>query len=37
MSKDNNDGGRPKTDNPTENTLKSQMNNGNAVPSPSDK
>lgn len=37
MSKDNNIGGRPKTDNPTENTLKSQMNNGNAVPSPSDK
>lgn len=37
MSKENNDGGRPKTDNPTENTLKSQMNNGNTVPSPSDK
>lgn len=29
--------GRPKTDNPTENTLKSQGNNGNDIPSPSDK
>lgn len=29
-------GGRPKTDNPTENTVKSQNNNGNALPSPSD-
>ena len=36
-SKDDNAGGRPKTDNPSENTLKSQMNNGNAIPSPSDK
>jgi hypothetical protein len=29
-------GGRPKTDNPSENTVKSQNNNGNALPSPSD-
>lgn len=29
-------GGRPKTDNPTENTIKSQNNNGNNIPSPSD-
>ena len=36
-SKDDNVGGRPKTDNPSENTLKSQNNNGNAIPSPSDK
>jgi len=32
-----NESGRPKTDNPSENTLKSQANNGNAIPSPSDK
>ncbi len=32
-----NEGGRPKTDNPSENTIKSQTNNGNALPSPSDK
>lgn len=31
-----NQGGRPPTDNPTENTIKSQANNGNAMPSPSD-
>lgn len=31
------EGGRPKADNPSENTLKSQSNNGNAIPSPSDK
>lgn len=31
-----NSGGRPKTDNPSENTIKSQINNGNALPSPSD-
>ena len=37
MSNENNYGGRPKTDNPTENTIKSQMTNGNTVPSPSDK
>ena len=37
-SKDvNNKGGRPETDNPTENTIKSQSNNGNNMPSPSDK
>lgn len=30
-------GGRPPTDNPTENTIKSQGNNGNSMPSPSDK
>ena len=29
-------GGRPKTDNPTENTIKSRDNNGNNLPSPSD-
>lgn len=29
--------GRPQTDNPTDNTIKSQANNGNALPSPSDK
>lgn len=29
--------GRPITDNPTENTIASRMNNGNAMPSPSDK
>lgn len=33
---DSDKGGRPKTDNPSENTLKSQNNNGNAIPSPSD-
>ena len=37
LSKEDRVGGRPKTDNPSENTLKSQMNNGNAIPSPSDK
>ena len=37
MSSDStNEGGRPKTNNPSENTLKSQANNGNALPSPSD-
>lgn len=30
-------GGRPKTDSPTENTVKSRNNNGNATPTPSDK
>lgn len=29
-------GGRPETDNPTENTIKSRNNNGNNLPSPSD-
>lgn len=32
----NNLGGRPTTDNPTDNTVKSRANNGNALPSPSD-
>lgn len=36
MSGEDNAGGRPKTDNPTENTVKSQANNGNSIPSPSD-
>ena len=36
ISKDDNVGGRPKTNNPSENTVKSQANNGNAIPSPSD-
>ena len=35
MSKDDNVG-RPATDTPTDNTIKSQNNNGNALPSPSD-
>ena len=29
-------GGRPTTDDPTDNTVKSQSNNGNAIPTPSD-
>lgn len=33
----NDDAGRPETDNPTENTIKSRANNGNAIPTPSDK
>ena len=37
MSGEENAGGRPETDNPTENTVKSQANNGNSIPSPSDK
>ena len=37
VSKDDAVGGRPKSDNPSENTVKSQMNNGNNLPSPSDK
>lgn len=36
ISKNDNVGGRPKTDNPSENTVKSQSNNGNEIPSPSD-
>lgn len=36
LSKDDDTGGRPETDDPTENTLRSQMNNGNDLPSPSD-
>lgn len=35
VSKDDNVGGRPKTDNPTDNTVKSQNNNGNNMPKPS--
>ena len=34
--KEDKSAGRPKTDNPSENTIKSQANNGNAIPSPSD-
>lgn len=36
---DNSDdkGGRPETDDPSENTIKSKENNGNSLPSPSDK
>lgn len=30
-------GGRPTTDNPTDNTIKSRSNNGNSIPTPSDK
>lgn len=30
------DSGRPESDNPTDNTIKSRANNGNAMPSPSD-
>lgn len=36
ISKDDQVGGRPKTDNPTENTIKSHNNDGNNLPSPSD-
>ena len=36
LSKEQNKGGRPQTDNPSDNTVKSQSNNGNALPSPSD-
>ena len=36
LSKDDDVGGRPKTDNPTDNTVMSQNNNGNNLPSPSD-
>lgn len=32
----NDTGGRPETDEPSDNTIKSQSNNGNAIPSPSD-
>lgn len=35
-SDDSNKGGRPMTDNPTDNTVKSRNNNGNDLPSPSD-
>lgn len=33
----NNKGGRPEADNPTPSTVASKLNNGNAIPSPSDK
>lgn len=36
ISKDDKVTGRPTTDTPTDNTIKSQNNNGNALPSPSD-
>lgn len=36
LSANSKKGGRPTTDNPTDNTVKSQANNGNALPSPSD-
>lgn len=37
LSSSNNQGGRPQSDNPTDNTVRSNSNNGNALPSPSDK
>jgi len=37
LSKDDQKGGRPKTDDPSDKTIQSQANNGNAIPSPSDK
>ncbi len=37
ISKNDDVGGRPKTNNPTENTVNSRNNNGNSIPSPSDK
>lgn len=36
LSSDDESAGRPVTDNPTENTVASRSNNGNALPSPSD-
>jgi len=36
-SKNENDAGRPETDNPTENTIKNRDSGGNDIPSPSDK
>lgn len=36
MSSNDNKGGRPTTDNPTDSTIASQSNNGNDIPSPSD-
>lgn len=36
LSKNDDVGGRPETDNPTENTVRSQNNGGNNLPSPSD-
>lgn len=37
ISKDDMVGGRPKTDTPTDNTIKGRLNNSNALPSPSDR
>lgn len=37
LSKNDNKGGRPTTDNPTDRTIQSRANNGNNMPSPSDK
>lgn len=37
MSGEESSGGRPEADNPSENTVKSKANNGNSIPSPSDK
>ena len=36
ISKEDKVGGRPTTDTPSENTIKSRSNNGNNLPSPSD-
>ena len=36
LSANDNNGGRPKTDNPTDRTMQSRANNGNSLPSPSD-
>lgn len=36
LSKNDNTGGRPETDNPTEKTMASRENGGNSLPSPSD-
>ena len=36
VSKDDQVGGRPIMDNPTENTIRSRNNDGNNIPSPSD-
>ena len=37
LSAKDNEGGRPVTENPTDRTMQSRANNGNAMPSPSDK
>lgn len=37
ISKNDKKAGRPETDDPSENTVKSRANNGNSMPSPSDK
>jgi hypothetical protein len=37
LSSNNQSPGRPQTDNPTDSTIVSRSNNGNAMPSPSDK